>query len=367
MPRVDFAPENKQAVGTNYDYPKMKLKVGERARIIVGLEAPWSEYVHELRAPQIINGEPVMVEVENRGKKSREPKMDFISKPICLGDATILADKGLDPKNCPVCRLAKEHPDMTGAPKIRYAMHIIRYRTKQGTWDVQTPFSVELLVWGFTAGRFNTIADIREEFGDLREHDLLLGPCEPPELMQKFDVKAGNKAVWREDKANTRLVLETFKNNQIPDLSIACGSKKKAEWLEQDVEKILERWDEFSAITRKASARDTSSLDEGLSNILDNDEDDDINETLESVTPAKASAKTEADDDLDSLLSGDDAPTIAEVDEEESLEDLLSAAAGDEEPAKPAKKRTTAAKSEPAKVTAPADDIDVEDLLADLD
>ena len=90
MGRVGFKAENKVAT-TNYDYPKLKLKVGERARIMVGLEDPIVEYVHTLRKPQIVNGVPQMTTEKTRaGQEYQTNVMDFVSRPLCLGDKTIL-------------------------------------------------------------------------------------------------------------------------------------------------------------------------------------------------------------------------------------------------------------------------------------
>lgn len=351
MPRVEFKAENKVAT-TNYDYPKLKLKNGEKARILVGLESPIVEYVHTLRSPQIVNGQPQTVEVTNdrTGAKTTEYKMDFISRPLCLGDATILSEKGSDPKNCPMCKLAQEHPDYTQPPQRRYAMHVIRYRTKNGTTDLTTPFSVETLVWSFTDKVFNKITDFREEWGDLRKHDLLLGPC-TNEMFQQFDITVAAKAAWLESAERKELTAQTFKENQIPDLTIAAGSPKQKQWVDQDIQKILEAW---GAIMGASSAEDDADLDADLSGLLGGDED-----TFEAQAAKKGAAEeTTADDDVDDLLgdlANDDEPE-AEVSFDDEPEEAPA-------PKKaPAKK--PAAKSEPAPAADEPDNFD--DLLADL-
>lgn len=263
-PRVTFSEENKAAT-TNYDYPKLKLKVGERARILI-LEDPVMEYVHDLRKPQIINGEPQFeTKKDKSGKEYRANVMDFVSRPICLGDATILGEKGSDPANCPACKLAQTNPDMAKPPKRRFAMHVIRYRTKGGSTDLAQPYSVETLVWSFTDQVFNKIADAKQEWKDLRKHDLLLGPCQAPEHFQKFDISVASSAAWLESEERKQLTAITFKENQIPDLTIAAGSVKQKTWVEQDVADIKEMWAQVAG----ASQADTTSLDEGLEGLLD--------------------------------------------------------------------------------------------------
>lgn len=356
MPRVAFAAENKVAT-TNYDYPKLKLKSGERARIIVGLEDPIVEYVHTLRKPQIVNGQPQMFKAERKdGSTYDDYKMDFISRPICLGDATILSEKGSDPKNCPMCKLAQEHPDYTQAPQRRYAMHIIRYRTKGGTTDVATPFSVETLVWSFTDKTFNKIVDFKEEWGDLRKHDLLLGPC-TNETFQQFDITVAAKAAWLEDKERQALTAQTFKENQIPDLTIAAGSVKQKQWVEQDIATILEAWGAVHGA--EVETGDTTGLDEDLSDLLGGGS----SAPEEDVWPGdKAKAEeTAKDDDAEDLLAGLDefsGDTTSNPEEEP------------EEAPKPAAAKKSTAKAKPEPEAAPESEesgVDnFDDLLADL-
>lgn len=356
MPRVEFKAENKVAT-TNYDYPKLKLKSGERARIIVGLEDPIVEYVHTLRKPQVINGVPQMFKAERKdGTTYDDYKMDFISRPICLGDATILADKGVDPKNCPMCKLAQEHGDYTSPPQRRYAMHVIRYRTKGGTTDIQTPFSVEVLVWSYTDKTFNKIVDFKEEWGDLRKHDLLLGPC-TNETFQQFDITVAAKAAWLEDAERKQLTAQTFKENQIPDLTIAAGSVKQKQWVEQDIQTILEAWGQV--LGSDIAEGDLTGLDDDLNGLLKGNED----KWADSETPAKSEMTTPVDGDVEDLL-------LEGLDEFEG--DSLTETDTDNEPEmKPVVKRAPSKKSEMIsevkEEATPIEDVDnFDDLLADL-
>lgn len=314
MPRVEFTTENKVAT-TNYDYPKLKLKNGERARILL-LEAPLVEYVHTLRKPQVINGVPQMFTDKRRdGSEFEAHKMDFLSRPICLGDLTTLQDKGSDPKNCPMCKLAQTNPDMTQAPARRYAMHVIRYRTQGGKTDIQLPFSVDVLVWSFTDKVFNKIVDFKEEWGDLRKHDLMLGPC-TNEGFQQFDISVGAKAAWMEDDERKKLTAETFKSGQIPDLSIACGSVKEKRWIEEDISTITEAWAQVNGSTKTAAPADSASLDADLSTLLGGGNDEkwvDGKTEAEAAAEKAATAPSAPVDDVDDLLGsiGNDEPEAA--------------------------------------------------------
>lgn len=360
MGRVGFKAENKVAT-TNYDYPKLKLKVGERARIMVGLEDPIVEYVHTLRKPQIINGVPQFETVKDRnGKESQANVMDFVSRPICVGDKTVLESKGSDPKNCPMCKLAQEHPDMTKPPQRRYAMHVIRYATKGGTTEIATPFRVEVLVWAFTDTVFNKIVDAAEEFGDLRKHDLLLGPCQAPEHFQKFDISPAAKAAWLESPERKALTVQTFKENQIPDLTIAAGSAKQKQWIEEDVQAIKDAWAEASGSTPDVDV----DLDADLGSLLDKGTDSDGWATPEAAKEAGVAA--DADDLLGDLddLSNDTADSTS-LDPDEDVTPEVEEKPAAKTTSKPAAKKAP----EPVEETTTEESGDpdnFDDLLADL-
>ena len=357
MGRIEFAQENKVAT-VNYDYPKFRLKKGEKARIQVGLESPVAEYVHTVRKPVIVNGKPEREAVTNprTNKTTMELKKEFMGKPLCIGDPAVLATKAIDPKNCPLCALAAKSADYTAPPQRRFAMHVFKYRVKSGSFDVANPFGGELLVWGFTDKMFNKIADFREDFGgDLRKHDLNLGPC-TNEDFQQFDVTPSLTAEWLKDKDRLEYVKTTFRENQIEDLTIACGSPKQKSWMEEDAQTVLETWAEVKAAESTGSGTSTS-LDTDLSALLDDDK-----------APAKdadgwsaegPSAEDGAvDDGLDALLGGSD--TTADATPSAADDDLSALLNGSDEPEAPA------AETAPAAADAgPASD-NFDDLLADM-
>lgn len=341
MPRVEFAAANKVA-RTNFDYPKLKLENGERARIIL-LEDPIQEYVHTLRKPQIINGKPQMeTKTRKNGEEYQDYKTDFVGRPLCLGDYSTLQDKGSDAKNCPMCAQAAKDESIVQAPQRRYAMHVVRYKTKQGSFEPITPFSVETVVWAFTDMVFNLIVDFKTEWDDLRKHDLMLGPCTNA-MFQKFEINVGAKAAWLEDDKRKALTIETFKENQIEDLTVACGSKKDRKWIDEDLTKIREAWAQVNGAEADASAAgDSSSLDADLSSLLD--------DPAPATQTAKKEEKAEepvSDDSLDDLL-GDSTPS----------------APAEEKPAPAEEKAEAPAKAE--KKDESADVANFDDLLADL-
>lgn len=342
MPVVDFDQSNKVQT-TNFDYPKLKLKNGQRARILL-LESPTVEYVHTLRAPQIVNGIPQMgTEKRKDGTEYQDYKKDFVSRPLCLGDFNVLQAKGSDPERCQMCRMAQEHPDWVQAPQRRYAMHVINYKIKAGGFDLVTPFSVEVVVWSFTDTIFNQIIDFKTEWGDLRQHDLLLGPC-TNETFQKFEINVGAKAGWLEDEARKALTVETYKNNQIPDLAIACGSRKESRWVDLDLEKIREGWNVIAAsgtTPGQVASTSSASLTDSLSDLLD---------TPPATTAPAGVVPTQA----------------ASSDAAADLDDLLASSVGETPAAEAPAVEAPAASAPAAESTPAAGATDFDDLLAGL-
>ncbi len=237
MQRMSFTPENKNA--SFGDYPKLKLKKDERARVLC-LEEPTFAYSHGLRAPVIVNGKVKMEQVKRGEEVVEQYAMDFLGQPLCFGDLGILQDKGIDPKNCPACEMAQTS-DMVPLPQRRFAMHVIRYATKQGSFEPAAPLSVQLVVWAYQDKVFNKLTDIVTEWGNLQNHDLLLGPC-TVEMYQTFDIGVAAKAAWMLSKESQMLVVQTYKENQTKDLESFCGRKVDVKWMKEDLERIKARW-----------------------------------------------------------------------------------------------------------------------------
>lgn len=240
MPLLDFDPTNKTEMGI--DYPKLKLKTGEYARVLVIDKFPTFAYVHTLRAPKILNGEPVKKTVERKdGSSFTDFVKDYIGQPQCLGDPGIMKDKGVDVRNCPLCARSQESAEIEQA-KRRMAQHVIQYGTKPGGWDLRLPFGVELVVWSYTDQIYNKLNNISNQYGNLRDRDLLLGPC-TDEGFQKFEVMVGPDAAWQKSEQLKATVLETYRENRYPgDLESLCGRKVERAWMLNDIERIAERW-----------------------------------------------------------------------------------------------------------------------------
>jgi hypothetical protein len=238
MVKMTFSSENK--VKSDFDFPKLYLDHGERARIVCIETEPEVEFVHTLKAPVVMNGELVMETVKAKdGSTSEKPKTDFVGRHICFGLPNVLFDKtkgGKDPENCPTCAEAQQH-DYIGPAIRRFAMHVIQYRTQPGGFKVQVPFQAELVVWTFTDKMYTTLTDIAEEHGDLRAKDLLLGPCEN-KMFQNFDVQVGGGAEWLASPENTKFVQTLYAENKLADLTPAIARKVTRDMALEDIQKV---------------------------------------------------------------------------------------------------------------------------------
>jgi hypothetical protein len=352
-------------------YPRLRLEKDQRARIVC-LEDPVYGYTHNLRAPKVVNQGPVY-EVSDRDG-SQIMKMDFIGRPLCLGDNGILADRGVDPKNCPICRAASES-DTVAKPQRRFAMHVISYSILPGKFEVATPFTVQLLAWSFADSVFNKLADFVAEHGPLPQRDLLLGPCTRP-AFQTYDIGiSGRLAVWaagggglpkEETQART---IATFKGNRCPDLMVFVGRSVPEHYMLEDLDRIAQRWrivqrhqeaptaDPLGA----AAAAQDKDLQTSLDGLLDRD-------------PDKAQAPSGVDAlDVQALLDqAAPAPPLAAPAPQVTREDLTNPKPGPEVPDEPA---AEAAVEEPKVPDVPIPDakpaaqdpLDVTQLLAELE
>jgi hypothetical protein len=271
MPVTTFSEDNVRRSPT--DFPKLKLRTNEKARVVCIEKGPTFEWVHTLQKPAIskVNGKPVMESKKKRNGENYETyQMDFIGRPICLGDPDILEDRGSDPDHCPACKLAKES-DMLRPPERRYAIHVLQYATKTGSTEITKPFAVQTRVWTLTENRYAKIVEIMREDGvtDPRRIDLLLGPCEPPEDFQKYEIHAGSMCEMLADEDRTRVAAETYRENHAPDLAPYCGRQVDSKLVAEDCEQIVEAWQRVRRAEQGGQSIDPLGSDDDVSGSLD--------------------------------------------------------------------------------------------------
>lgn len=302
MAKMSFSSDNKAASQDNF--PRLKLDQDESARIAI-YDDPEVGFVHNLRAPKMING---VVQYKSGKDGKEEMEFDFIGNPICLGDFNTLLDRGTDPNNCPACEAAKNEPDMFAPPKRRFAMHVFQYATN-GTSKPTKNFQGSVKVWSFTDQKFAEIADLAEESpdGSIKNVDLILGPCEN-KMFQKFKIIASPQVKWKESEATKETFQEIIEENKAKDLDYFLGRPvKKKEYLLDDLDKVRNKWRQL-----RGGANETNSdnlvgaernLDAGLSGLLDTTPKPAVAEV--SGVANTNSAKKDSDAvDLEDLLNG---------------------------------------------------------------
>ena len=317
MAKIEFGEENKKK--GFFDFPKLTLEKNEKARVCV-LETPDVEFVHTLRRIITENGRPVMRTDEwktKTGTRTKEvPDMDFVGKFICLGDAEVLNEKGADPDNCAACKASIEVPGAVDGPKRRFVVHVIKYETKKGTYNIQEPFQAKVLAWEFTENRFGTLVDIRMEHGNLPQIDLCLGPCENAGF-QKYDIIPGGSCQWGatdERKAQTRQIVS---NGRAEDLTPLLGRRVSDQEIRATVNDLVQAWNVAFGLSGSGQMPvEDRRMDNDLSGMLTDDFD-------EKPAPAKKVEEVPSEDppferekvsansapaggieDLDDLLSG---------------------------------------------------------------
>lgn len=246
MSRVAFTDEVSPAARNSGDlFPKLKLKQGEKARVVL-LEGPERVYVHSLYEPKIENGKGVLVEKKRKDQSTYEAYDEtFLKKFQCLGDEEVLFQSGVDVTHCPACKASTQF-DPFKAPVPSYALNLIKYNTK-ADGDLALPFSVTALVWAFGPQKFEQIRSFAKEYGDLKQHDLVLGPC-VHETYQKYDMLVSPRAAWQQDDSTKKLTLETFKANRIEDLTKVIAQEMDAAQVSTYLERIKHKWDIINGV-----------------------------------------------------------------------------------------------------------------------
>lgn len=312
MPRISITEENR-AGNTTERFAQLKLDTGEKARFVLYTE-PWGEWVHELRAPVLEDGVPVMEERKRKdGSTFSVNKMEFIRRSICLGDLGVLADKGIDPAHCPACD-ESQSGDVEKAVQ-RFAAPVLRYTLRGGTWAVMDPFSATVLVWPITAKKWDELISLHTKLGDLKNIDLTLD-CEDGHWQRNtlsFETEAAWKKIPGAGEYIKRLLAAPENLPTEDQLRDACGSPTTLNYMRQDVDRIKAAWQQVRRAGSPGSggglpaSAPAVSLDGGLDSLLNDvpaahpgglDEFAGVTDTataaqLAAVQQAKAEAKQE--------------------------------------------------------------------------
>ena len=301
--------------------PKLTLEKDESARICVLDGAPTQTFVHQFRTLKV---DPATGKVEEEkgawpdGKEFVRPKTEYAGKFRCLGDPEVLDISGADPDKCPACKAHVENPNAVQAATPRFIVKVLKYATKNGSTTPVKPFSASLIVWDLTEKRFAEIYALYQEHGNLREKDLILGPCEN-KAFQKYNINiAGGAHAYYMD--HMEAVEEIIKENPIDDPEAVAAKLPSFSELQIKVNEIVRSYNHAMG-TGVGSSNYTALLD-----------DSDSDETPKAAPKVSSESKERSLNlDLDSLGSDDeDADEDSESSDEESndvtagLDDLLN-------------------------------------------
>jgi hypothetical protein len=252
MPQADITGDYRSDRGQSR-FPRLKLQALEKARIFVASK-PVVEYVHRLEAPNIVNMAPSYKKIQNReGQDQFVVDTRFVSGPLCQGNFDVLQERHVDDKNCYACQMARDRPDIFRNPTPKYAANVLRYGLRPGGgWnDIANPFGVSALIWVFGGKVMDKLIDIRSMGGpyeDIRAVDLLL-ECDKDQVFQKpysnGEFLPMAPAIWLSNEATRKYTIEYLQSNGATpeDLTAAIGKKVKADWLADDISRVIQRWD----------------------------------------------------------------------------------------------------------------------------
>jgi hypothetical protein len=239
MSRISFTDEVPASQRGGDVFPKLKLKMGEKARVAL-LEGPERVYVHQFYEPVIVDGKGVEVEKERRDKsKYKAWDEKFLKMFQCLGDEGTLNESGADTKNCPACKASAQF-DYFKAPAPRYALNVIKYTLKPNG-DIASPYAPSVQAWVFGPQKFEEIRNIAREGFDLSKVDLVLGPCQHEDF-QKYTMTVSNKAAWLESKETEKITKEVFTENRIDPLDKVVAAQLDSDIIQTYVDRISHAW-----------------------------------------------------------------------------------------------------------------------------
>lgn len=235
-----FSKENKGAVDQALDFPRLKLdKKGEKARLAIFgiaeeggkrklvLPAPEGGYFFDLRIPGA--------------------EREFVGSFECLASDEAKVAGEFEPEACPHCKVAVEgnvSEEVMRKRLRRMVLPVVRYKTAQGSSQLVTPPSVEVLAWRFTDRYFNVLVDEHEKWeasGGLLGHDITL-TCEAVNY-QNFVISVEPEAAYAKDKELGKLVLESYINQTAPlanGLIRQLGTSLNAVDLERKIQETIQ-------------------------------------------------------------------------------------------------------------------------------
>lgn len=105
-----------------------------------------------------------------------QPEPGWGGNWICQGDGETLkaSTPHSDPERCVMCRMHKDGNHLVGKCKRKYIVQVFRYATDPSGTNPLTPFTMSLVVWAFSDKQYRSLIEIQNQWGAVRDRDLLL-------------------------------------------------------------------------------------------------------------------------------------------------------------------------------------------------
>jgi hypothetical protein len=178
MPKVGLTSDQKSH--SIFDTENFKMKTGQKTRVVILNDEFDVEWVHWV---------------------------DEFGYAICQGDYNTMMKDGSDP-HCKFCQVA----DKGGVKSARrkFAVLLVVYRTNS-KGQVLTPVSVDVQPWVFGDDKFNDLYNKKEQWGDLKQHDLSIECL--VEQFQRFSMNVLPEAIWLQNDEIKTLVVTSYKES----------------------------------------------------------------------------------------------------------------------------------------------------------
>lgn len=235
--RYGLTQENKGAADIALDFPALKLKRGEVARLALFSLQKGEDGKQKLALPDPDGGYYWSL----TGADDK-----FLGRYECLADEDVKKADEFQPEKCAHCQYVQDGvpEEIVGPRKRRFVMHVIRYNTQPGKSALSQPPSVQALAWVFPDRYFNALVDENERWSKdnvpgLLGHDISL-LCEVEDF-QTFKVSVEPESAWRADPELGKQVLATYLGavELAPNLTRKLGNTLTSEQLRSKIESAL--------------------------------------------------------------------------------------------------------------------------------
>jgi hypothetical protein len=202
------------------DMDKVRLEKDQVGRYALLEQAAVAEISHFVQLPKLADGK-------------NDPNGGYY---VCLGDRETMRDESgkisPDPDNCPFCAVGLKNDDVS-PPRYKFATNVWEYMTNSRGEPVSDDGAMGMVkIWVFNQRNFNDVVAKKEQWGDLRNHDISFTCTSAQYKTVKLDVL--KKALW---KTNPQKVAEVFKKNKADDLIVVLGRKLSKDRMELFIKK----------------------------------------------------------------------------------------------------------------------------------